>query len=75
MVTAAIGDINAFETFGSPAAKLTSATRFRGETPGDRIGPYLSQFLWLDIPYGLKSLEQRYTVPTRGQSFLTTYGE
>ena len=21
---------------------------FRGETPGDIIGPYLSQFLWLD---------------------------
>ena len=75
LLTAAIGDINALETFSSTAAKLTSATIFRGDTPGDRIGPYLSQFLWLDIPYGLKTLEQRYTVPTRGQSFLTTYGD
>src|SRR5262249_47663940 len=50
-------------------------TVFRGETPGDLIGPYLSQFLWLDIPYGIKTVEQRYTVPRRGQSFLTDYTE
>jgi len=48
---------------------------FRGETPGDLVGPYLSQFLWLDIPYGIKTLEQRYSVPTRGQSFLTNYDD
>lgn len=30
--------------FGA-AAGLTSATAFRGETPGDLIGPYLSQLL------------------------------
>ena len=76
MLAAAIGDINAFEPFRSgAAARLTAATAFRGETPGDLIGPYLSQFLWLDIPYGIKTLEQRYTVPTRGQSFLTAYGD
>jgi hypothetical protein len=57
------------------AAKLTPVTVFRGETPGDLIGPYLSQFLWLDIPYGIKLIEQRYTVPTRGQSFLTGFDE
>jgi hypothetical protein len=48
---------------------------FRGETPGDLVGPYLSQFLWLDIPYGIKTLAQSYSVPTRGQSFLTNYDE
>ena len=30
-------------------ATVTPQTAFRGETPGDLIGPYLSQFLWLDI--------------------------
>ena len=48
---------------------------FRGETSGDLVGPYLSQFLWLDIPYGIKAIEQRYTVPNRDQSFLTDYSE
>jgi hypothetical protein len=46
---------------------------FRGPTPGDIRGPFISQFLWLDIPYGLKTVDQRYRVPTRGQDFLTDY--
>jgi PAP2 superfamily len=76
LVAAAIVDMNAFpEPLSGTGQKLTPATVFRGETPGDLIGPYLSQFLWLEIPYGIKTVEQRYTVPTRGQSFLTDYTE
>jgi hypothetical protein len=77
LVAAAVADTNAFTaplTSGS-GAKPTPATVFRGETRGDIIGPYLSQFLWLDIPYGIKTVEQRYSVPSRGQSFLTAYAE
>jgi hypothetical protein len=77
LVAAAVGDMNAFTeplTSGT-GRKPTPATVFRGEAPGDLIGPYLSQLLWLDIPYGIKTIEQRYTVPTRGQSFLTDYDE
>ena len=77
LVAAAVSDINAFtEPLESGAKrKLTSAAVFRGETPGDLIGPYLSQFLWIDIPYGIKTVEQRYNVPARGQSFLTDYAD
>ena len=77
LVAAAVTDMNAFTgpLTSSSGKKPTPATVFRGETPGDLIGPYLSQFLWLDIPYGIKTIEQRYTVPSRGQSFLTDYAE
>jgi hypothetical protein len=77
LVAAAITDLNAFtEPLTSlNGVKLTPAAVFRGETPGDLVGPYLSQFLWLDIPYGIKTLEQRYSVPGRGQSFLTNNDE
>jgi hypothetical protein len=77
LVAAAVTDINAFAEPLTPGTrqKLTPAMVFRGETPGDLIGPYLSQFLWLDIPFGIKMVEQRYTVPTRAQSCLTDYGE
>jgi hypothetical protein len=77
LVAAFVADITAFaEPLTSDTGlKPTPATVFRGETPGDLIGPYLSQFLWLDIPYGIKTIEQRYTAPSRGQSFLTDYGE
>src|SRR5262249_9292999 len=73
----AVIDLNAFtEPLTSGAGeKPTPATVFRGETRGNLIGPYLSQFLWLDIPYGIKTIAQRYTVPSRGQNFLTDYAE
>jgi len=76
-VAAAVADLNGFTVSltSSTGTKLTPATVFRGETPGDVIGPYLSQFLWLDIPYGIKTLGQSYKVPTRRQSFLTNYDE
>jgi hypothetical protein len=68
LTTAAIGDLRAIG-FG----EFTPATLFRGETAGDRRGPFVSQFLLRDIPYGLKTVDQRFRVPTRGQSFLTTF--
>jgi hypothetical protein len=73
LVAAAVSDLKAFtEPLKSGVGgKLTSATVFRGETPGDLIGPYLSQFLWLEIPYGIGSssatvcpLEARVSSPT-----------
>jgi len=77
LLAAAVTDLNAFAEplTSNIGTKLTPATVFRGETPGDLVGPYLSQFLWLDIPYGIKTLGQSYSVPTRGQSFLTDYDE
>ena len=76
LIAAAVADLNAFsEPLTSSGRKATPATVFRGETTADLVGPYLSQFLWLDIPYGIKTLSQNYSVPTRGQSFLTNYDE
>jgi hypothetical protein len=78
LITAAVTDLNAFSeplTSSTGTTKATPATVFRGETQADLIGPYLSQFLWLDIPYGIKTLQQNYVVPARGQSFLTNYEE
>jgi hypothetical protein len=50
-----------------------TAALFRGETSGERAGPLVSQFLWRDIPYGAQTVQQRFHVPSRGQSFLTTF--
>jgi len=77
LVAAAVADLNGFTEplTSSTGTKTTPASVFRGETVGDLVGPYLSQFLWLDIPYGIKTLGQSYSVPTRGQSFLTNYDE
>jgi len=77
LVLAALSDLNAFShSLGSsPVGKITYQTLFRGETAGALIGPYISQFLWLDIPYGIKTIDQRYHSPGRNQYFLTEYSE
>jgi hypothetical protein len=68
LTTAAISDLRAVG-FGD----FSPAILFRGETAGDRRGPFISQFLLRDIPYGLKTVDQRFRVPARDQSFLTTF--
>jgi len=60
------------------AAGFTSvdpARLFRSDAAGDLRGPLVSQFLWHDIPYGLKTVDQRFRVPAAGEAFLTTFEE
>jgi membrane-associated phospholipid phosphatase len=53
----------------------TPATLFRGTTPGDLVGPYLLQFLCLDVPHGNLILTQRGRVPIAGDDYMTTFPE
>ena len=77
LIKAAVTDLNAFShpPGVTPAGKITTGTLFRGETAGDLVGPYISQFLWLDVPYGIKTFDQRYRFPSRNQTFLTQFDE
>ena len=73
LVQAAITDLNNFsETVGPKSGdQVTSGTIFRGETPGDLTGPYISQFLLKDVPYGNNVIEQRYDTAAAGDDFMT----
>ena len=68
LIGAALADLNAFtKTVGiQENGQLTRPTIFRGETPGDLVGPYVSQFLLRDIPYGNTTILQRYASPAPG---------
>ncbi len=50
----AIGDLNTFSDFRGPkqGGVVTAQSLFRGNTPGDLVGPLISQFLYLAVPYG-----------------------
>jgi hypothetical protein len=54
------------------AGGVTPGILFRGETPGDRIGPYVSQFLWQEVPYGAIRLVQQVRTATPGLDYLVT---
>ncbi|MCB0064848.1 MAG: vanadium-dependent haloperoxidase, partial [Caldilineaceae bacterium] len=71
LTTAAIADLQAFTRF----ATVNPGTLFRGDTPGDLVGPYLSQFLYLPVPYGPMTIEQRYRVPVAGDDHMVDYLE
>jgi hypothetical protein len=68
-------DLSRCSAFRGPRAngRVTPATLFRGPTPGDLTGPYLSQFLWLDVPSGVMTLVQRGRVSIAGDDYMTAY--
>lgn len=71
LTAAAITDLQRFPGY----SQVDPATLFRGATLGDWTGPYLSQFLYLPVPYGALTMEQRYTVPVSGDDHLTDLNE
>jgi membrane-associated phospholipid phosphatase len=69
-------DLSAMSDFRGPKSDgaVTLETLFRGNTPGDLTGPYLSQFLLRDIPYGAMTIVQRYRTTLPGDDHMTDYG-
>ena len=72
-----MADLSHFSDFRGPRNGffVTPGTLFRGNTTGDLVGPYLSQFLWADIPMGALRISQRIWTLLPGQDYLTTYGD
>ncbi|AGL02169.1 vanadium-dependent haloperoxidase [Desulfoscipio gibsoniae] len=75
LTIAAASDLSDFSDFrGSKVnGMVTTGTLFRGNTPSDLVGPYISQFLWQDIPFGAKTIVQRYRTTAAGDDHLTSY--
>jgi hypothetical protein len=72
----AIDDLNEFDDeFKGPkiGKKVTKSTLFRGLTNGDLLGPYLSQFLILKVPYGTLKFDQKERIVKPGKDYLTTF--
>lgn len=77
LTTAATADLSRCSDFRGPKVRgvVTPATLFRGPTTGDVIGPYLSQFLWLEVTHGSMTLVQRNRVPVANDDYMRTYPE
>jgi hypothetical protein len=52
------------------AGAVTPGTVFRGCSPGDNVGPYISQFLLRDIPYGSLTINQQQRTAVGGVDYL-----
>jgi hypothetical protein len=77
MISAAAADMSHFSDFTGPtwSGNVTVDTVFRGNLPGDLEGPYISQFLWLDVPFGATKIAQRYVTPVANDDHMTSYAE
>jgi hypothetical protein len=77
LIQIAAADLSAFSDFRGPTdgGRVTPATLFRGDTPGDVNGPFLSQFLWRDIPYGPLVLQQKYRSAPPGADYMTSFAD
>jgi hypothetical protein len=75
LIAQAAADLSAFSDFRGPqqAGQVTPVTIFRGNTPGDLAGPYLSQFLLKDVPCGSLTISQRQQTVVAGLDYLTTF--
>jgi hypothetical protein len=77
ITAAAIAELNTLSDFKGPTVngKVTPATLFRGVNPGNLIGPYVSQFFWLPVTFGVLSVTQQFNAYLPKTDYLTTFAE
>jgi len=75
LTRAAARDLSRCAAFPGPriGRTVTPGTLFRGPTPGDLTGPYLSQFLWVHVPHGTTRFTERGRVPVPGNDPIPTH--
>lgn len=55
--------------------QVVPETLFRDPLPGTDKGPYISQFLWMDAPFGAESVERLILTRLPGLDYLTSYDD
>lgn len=77
LTIAAAADLSRMSNFKGPKSGgiVTTGTLFRGLTPGDLTGPYISQFMWKDTPFGAETVDRMMRTRTAGVDYMTDYSE
>ena len=72
-----MADFNKLSDYRGPTVKgqVTPDVIFRGPTPGDLTGPYLSQFLLKPVQTGATTLTQLYRTSVVGDDYWTIYAD
>jgi len=77
LAQAAVADLNGLSDFRGPkvSGKVTTETLFRDALPGTQVGPYISQFMWLNTPFGVELIDRRMRTRPAGEDFGTTFSD
>jgi hypothetical protein len=76
-IVQAVADLNKLSDYRGPKVngQVTPDVIFRGPTPGDLTGPFLSQFLLKPVPMGAASMPQLYKTAVAGDDYWTNYAD
>lgn len=76
-IAKACAELSALTAFDGPRVDgaVTPASVFRGALAGDLSGPYISQYLWKEVPYGAIRLVPQVRTATPGLDYLTTWDD
>ena len=76
-IAQAVADLNKLSDYRGPKVngQVTPDMIFRGPTPGDLTGPFLSQFLLKAVPMGAASMPQLYRTAVAGNDYWTSYAD
>jgi hypothetical protein len=72
----AAAELNKFGSdFKGPknGGKVTPQTLFRDVVPGGKVGPYISQFMWQDTPFGAEFVERKMQTLLPDTNHITDY--
>jgi hypothetical protein len=74
-IAAAAADLSKLSDFRGPKVngQVTTNVIFRGPTPEDANGPYLSQFLLKPIPFGATTITQAYKTTVANDDYMTNF--
>lgn len=77
LIAAACADLSSLAEYTGPLAggRVTPATLFGSTLPHASRGPYVSQFLLREVPFGPTRIRQTYRVTATGDDHMTDYGE
>jgi hypothetical protein len=77
MTRAAAAELSQLPDFRGPkiGGRVTPETLFSGFTPGDLVGPYVSQFLWKTAEFGVEEISQTFRTLRPGVDYLTRYAD
>lgn len=70
-IARAVNELKQFKMFSG----VSAGNIFRGETQGDLVGPYISQFLLKPYEFGAQPVTQRFRTTVMGNDFMTQYGD
>lgn len=75
---AAVNELNSIagkEDMKDVKGKITTDNLFRAGLPGSEKGPFTSQFMLLDVPYGAQPYDQTIVSRAENLDFMTEYNE